>query len=180
MSQSSAKQPALLIIDMQIGLFNGPEAPYRKDVLLDNVKQLIRSARGAGIRIFAARHTGPKGSQIEPGSALSQLLPDLGIDEATDVVFDKTKPSCFFGTDLQSQLVAANIEELIIAGMKTQYCIDTTCRVSAEFGFKPILVGDAHTTMETPALSAEFIINHHNATLNGAFAKVVNTSDLKF
>lgn len=180
MLPSSAKQQALLVVDMQVGLFNGSDLPYRKDLVLDNVMRLIRAAREAGVMIYAARHTGPKGSPIEPGSKLTQLLPELGIDEARDTVFDKTKPSCFFETDLQSLLMKAGVENLVIAGMKTQYCIDTTCRVSAELGFQAILVGDAHTTTDSPVLTAEAIINHHNATLNGTFVKVINTSDLKF
>jgi hypothetical protein len=39
-------------------------------------------------------------------------------------------------------------------------------------------VADAHTCMDTPTLPARSIIEHHNATLNGAFAKVLNTVDV--
>ncbi|MNP87043.1 Isochorismatase family protein [compost metagenome] len=64
--------------------------------------------------------------------------------------------------------------------MKTQYCVDTSCRVAAELGFKPVLVSDAHTCMDTPGLSAEAIVAHHNSTLAGAFALVLAAADLSF
>jgi nicotinamidase-related amidase len=180
MQHPRLKHPALLIIDMQVGLFNNSEKPYERDRVLGNINQLIRKAREAGAPIFAARHTGPKGSPIEPGSPLWQLLPELKIDVVADTVFDKTKPSCFLGTGLTERLAEADIMALVIVGMKTQYCIDTTCRVAAELGFEPVLVADGHTCMDTPILPAEAIIAHHNATLNGPFVKLLNTADLQF
>jgi len=175
-----AKRSALLIIDMQVGLFNGPDQPYEGDRVLENINALIHKAHTAGAPVFVARHTGPVGSPIEPGSPLSQLLPGLAIDETTDVVFEKTKSSCFLGTDLAERLVDADIGELVIVGMKTQHCIDTACRAAAERGFQPVLVADAHTCMDTPALPAKAIIDHHNATLNGPIVKLVLTTDCQF
>ncbi|KJZ67063.1 cysteine hydrolase family protein [Pseudomonas fluorescens] len=169
---------ALLIIDMQVGLFHGPEKPYDGERVLANIQQLIRQARERDVPIFAVRHTGPQGSPIEVGSPLWQLLPALDLDASIDILFDKTRPNAFYATALAEQLRASGINEVFIAGMKTQYCIDSTCRAAAELGFKPILVADAHTCMDTPALPARSIIEHHNATLNGAFAKVLNTVDM--
>ncbi|KAF2394487.1 MULTISPECIES: cysteine hydrolase family protein [Pseudomonas] len=171
---------ALLIIDMQVGLFNGPDQPHDGERILANIQQLIRRAREREIPIFAVRHTGPQGSPIEVGSAFWQLLPALELNPGTDILFDKRKPNAFHGTALAEQLRAGGIDELHIVGMKTQYCIDSTCRAAADLGFKPVLVADAHTCMDTPALPARAIIEHHNATLNGAFAKVSNAADVIF
>jgi nicotinamidase-related amidase len=174
------KRPALLIIDMQTGLYDGPEKPYERQRVLDNINQLIQRARHAGVPVFAARHTGPAGSPIEVGSPFWQLWPALEVDEARDTVFNKTRPSCFLGTELSQQLAAAQVNELVIVGMKTQYCIDTTCRVAVELGFSVLLPEDAHTCMDTPALSAASIIEHHNATLAGAFVQRVKADDICF
>lgn len=129
-----AKRSALLIVDMQVGLFHGPERPYQHQRLLATINQLIDRARTAGVPIMAARHSGPAGSPIEPGSALWQLLPELAVDSTSDWVFDKTRPSCFLATGLAERLAAEGIDQLVIAGMKTQYCIDSTCRAAAELG----------------------------------------------
>lgn len=95
---------ALLIVDMQRGLFNGPEKPYEGDRILANINELISRARKAGAPIFAARHVGPQGSPIEPGSPLSQLLSDIAVDAEMDTVFDKTRPNCFSAPGWQNGL----------------------------------------------------------------------------
>jgi nicotinamidase-related amidase len=177
---SGLAQRALLIIDMQIGMFNGPEKPYQGARVLENINHLIAKARAAGAPIFAVRHTGPQGSPIAPGSPLSQLLPDLDIDLQCDGVFDKTRPNCFVKTDLAKWLRDADVQELVIAGMKTDYCIDTTCRAAADLGFRPVLVADAHSTTDSDILSAQMVIAHHNRILNGPFVKLEQTADCDF
>lgn len=180
MLKSPARRPALLIIDLQVGLFHGPEKPREGEQVLSAINGLIHRARVAQAPIFAVRHTGPAGSPIEAGSPLWQLLPTLTVDPARDVVFNKTRPSCFLDTDLARQLHDAAINELVITGLKTQYCVDTTCRVAVELGFKVTLVTDAHTCMDTPHLPAKAIIEHHNATLAGAFVQCLNSADVAF
>lgn len=171
---------ALLIIDMQNGLYDGPEKPFERERVLATINALIQRARSACAPIFVACHTGSAGSPIEAGSPLWQLWHELDIDKAHDHLFNKTRPSCFLGTDLAQQLNAANVRELVITGMKTQFCIDTTCRVAAELGFSVVLPEDAHTCMDTPALKAEAIIEHHNATLAGAFVKRLRAAHVVF
>lgn len=169
---------ALLIVDMQTGLYDGPDKPFERERILHTINQLIQRARTAGAPIFVARHTGPAGSPIAAASELWQLWPALDVDETRDTLFNKTRPSCFLGTDLARQLAAAQVKELVIVGMKTQYCIDTTCRVAVELGFSVVLPEDGHTCMDTPGLSAKAIIDHHNATLAGAFTTRIKATDL--
>ncbi|MEX3966436.1 cysteine hydrolase family protein [Paraburkholderia sp. EG286B] len=171
---------ALLVIDMQEGLFNGPNAPFEGQRVLANIRQLIAEARKARAPVFAARHVGPPGSPIEPGSPLTQLLPALAIDPDIDGVFEKRRPSCFTGTDLAARLACANVGELVIAGMQTEYCVDSTCRTAGDLGFRALLVADAHTTMDTPVLRAASIIEHHNRTLSGPFVRLASTADCAF
>ncbi|AZF42915.1 Isochorismatase [Pseudomonas sp. R1-43-08] len=171
---------ALLIIDMQTGLYDGPHKPFERERVLHTINQLIRRARTAGAPIFVARHTGPAGSPIAAGSPLWQLWRGLEVDESRDYLFDKTRPSCFLGTDLAQQLKQAQVDELVTVGMKTQFCVDTTCRVAVELGFSVMLPEDAHTCMDTPALTAKAIIDHHNETLAGAFVKRMQAAEIGF
>ena len=171
---------ALLIIDMQVGLFHGPEKPHDGERVLANIQQLIRQARQQHVPIYAVRHTGPTGSPIAAGSPFWQLLPELDLNAESDHVFDKSRPNAFHGTDLAQQLKSRNVEDLYLIGMKTQFCIDATCRAAADLGFKPLLVADAHTCMDTPALPAQAIIQHHNTTLGWAFARLINSADVSF
>lgn len=68
---------ALLVLDMQVGLVHGPDRPWRGPELLETVNALLHKARSAGAGIFLARHIGPVGSPIEPGSPLTLLAPEL-------------------------------------------------------------------------------------------------------
>lgn len=77
-------------------------------------------------------------------------------------------------------ILTVAVNELVIVGMKTEFCVDTTCRAAAELGYKVWLVEDAHTTMHTPVLQADAIIVHHNRTLNGPFVQGVVTSKCEF
>ncbi len=104
MPPANKQQRALLIIDMQVGLFYGPDQPYERERVLAAILQLVSKARTAGIPIFAAQHTGPEGSPIAPGSALWQLLPELGLNSTIDEVFNKTRPSCFFSNKSRRKL----------------------------------------------------------------------------
>jgi nicotinamidase-related amidase len=165
---------------MQVGAFDGPEPLWEGERVLATINDLIRQARAAGAPVFAARHTGPAGGPLAPGSAATQLLARLDVDTGRDVVFDKTRPSCFFGTDLARELERRGVGELVIAGIKTQYCIDTTCRAAAERSLSVVLVEDGHTCADTPMLQARQIVDHHNATLRGPFARVVPAAEVRF
>ncbi|HCR35202.1 MAG TPA: cysteine hydrolase [Stenotrophomonas sp.] len=180
MSSSRIPRRGLLVVDMQHGLFNGAHRPYRADDVLANINALIDRAHAAGAPVFVARHVGPAGSPLACDSPLSQLLADLAIDPARDTVFEKTRPNCFFETGLAEGLAAGGIEELVIVGMKTDYCVDTTCRAARDLGVAAVLVADAHTTTDSPVLAAKTIVEHHNATLGTAFVTLVETADCAF
>ena len=180
MDNMSLPKTALLIIDMQQGLFYADAPPFNREQVLNNINLLIANAREAGAPIWAVRHTGPEGSPIAAGTANWQLIESLAINPQLDNIFDKTKPSCFYQTGLAEALTHEGVSELVIVGMKTQYCIDTNCRSAAELGWQVVLADDAHTCMDTAQLSAEAIIAHHNATLQGAFVRLAKSADIVF
>lgn len=170
---------ALLVIDMQKGLFSGAVPPHRTETLIANVNALIGKARRSGAPIHFVQHSGPPGTPVEPGCPTWALLEELDV-APTDHVFQKTRPSAFWGTDLDARLRAAGIRRLVIAGLKTDYCVDTACRVAFELGYQPVLASDAHSTTDSPVLPAEAIIRHHNHTLGSLFARCVATAEVSF
>lgn len=170
---------ALLIIDMQQGLFRGPVSPSSADAVLANIRLLIANARHAQVPVFFARHIGPDDSPLSEKGPLTQLIQELDVKEQ-DVVFTKRYPSCFRETDLQHKLNQRGVKQLVIAGMKTDFCVDTTCRAAPELGFRTILISDAHTTMDNAHLSANDIIAHHNSTLAGPFVTLSTAGDWHF
>ncbi len=116
-------------------MYDGPDKPFERERVLGAINGLIQRAVQPPRR-SSWRHTGPVGSPLEAGSRPWQLWHELDVDAARDHLFNKTRPGCFLGTDLARQLHTANVKELVIAGMKAQFCIDTTCRVAVELGFR--------------------------------------------
>ena len=180
MQNHPARRPALLIIDMQVGLFEAAAPPFEGERVLDTINGLIRNARAAGVAILAARHTGPAGSPLAPRSPATRLVGRLDVDAGRDFVFDKTRPNCFHGTALGGELQRIGANELVVVGMKTEYCVDTTVRAAADLGLSVVLIEDAHTTTAKQALSARQVIDHHNATLQPVFAKVLPAAAYRF
>ena len=100
--------------------------------------------------------------------------------EGDEVIFEKKRPNAFEKTDLADQLQALGVEGVVITGMKTQYCVDSTCRAARDLGFEAVLIADGHTCSDTSGLKAEQNIAHHNATLAGPFCRVINAEDWGF
>lgn len=165
---------------MQQGLFRGPSSPHSADLVLSNVCLLIKKARQAQVPVFFARHIGPDDSPSSEQSPLTQLIPEMSVNAEHDIVFIKKYPSCFRDTSLQRQLSKRGIKQLVIAGMITEFCVDTTCRAARELGFRTVLISDAHTTMDNNYLSATEITNHHNTTLAGPFVTLATAPDWSF
>lgn len=176
MSEYHNKQ-ALLVIDLQNGLFHAQHPPFQADQLLKNVNQLIEYARVKHIPIFAIRHVGLAGTGLEPNSPMTQLIAELNIDPNTDYILEKTRPNCFFQTDLAQQLESLNVEEVIICGLKTEFCIDSTSRAAKDLNYKVTLISDAHSTIDSKILNADRIIQHHNSTLNQAFVALKTSAE---
>ena len=59
---------------------------------------------------------------------------------------------------------ASGSAHLVVTGMQTEFCVDTTCRRAISLGLNVTLVSDAHTTIDA-AFPAEQIIRHHNTVL---------------
>ena len=149
---------ALLVIDVQRSLLD--EGPWQGDELLATVRQLIDRAREAGALVVFIRD-----SRVEPdGSIDSSLHPLPG-----DLMVTKDFCDSFLDTGLHETLQAGGIGTLVVCGMQTDYCIDTTCRRAASLGYRVLLASDAHTTFDRDFLSAENIVRHHNQIL-GHFA----------
>lgn len=170
---------ALLILDIQVGLVHGPEKPWRCEELLETVNTLMGKARSAGAPIFLARHIGPVGSPIEPGSALTMIAQELEL-LGGEMVFDKWRPSAFEMTGLADNLRSLGATGVVITGMKTQYCVDSTCRAARDLGFDAVLIEDGHTCSDTPLMKAKDIVAHHNATLGGPFCQLVHAEQWSF
>ena len=101
---------------------------------------------------------------LEFGTRAWQLAQGLHA-EPSDLRIRKTTPDSFLRTDLQATLQSGGITDLIICGMHTEFCVDTTTRKALALGYPVILIEDAHTTEGNGYLTPRQVIQHHNATL---------------
>ncbi len=77
----------------------------------------------------------------------------------------KTTPDSFLRTELQQTLEKLGATELVVCGMHSEFCVDTTARRALALGYPVVLVSDAHTSAGNAAIPAPQVIAHHNATL---------------
>jgi nicotinamidase-related amidase len=170
---------ALVIIDMQQGMFTDVIAPYRGEEVLQRCANLLERARAARIPVFHVQHDGGPGDILGKGSPGWPHHPAVA-PMAGEPVVEKRHISAFHDTDFHDRLKKAGVDRLVIAGMQTEMCVDSACRAAAALGYRVVLASDAHTTFDTDVLPAERIVAHHNKTLNGAFADLSAAADIGF
>ncbi len=169
-----AEKTALLVIDMQ-QYFRGLAEP-----ILSNVISLIDVCRDNGVKIFFTRHghrdTEKDGGMLSEwwedviyyGSAEWGLIRELKVNEK-ETILDKNRYSAFFGTDLDERLRVERVEDLVICGVMTNCCCETTARDAFVHDYRVFFVADATATANEEL---------HLASLKNlayGFAYIVNT-----
>ncbi len=162
---------ALLVIDVQQGMFSFESSPYDADAVIGRIQRLIEDARSADVPIFFVQHAGPPGDPLAPEGPGFAFVAEVA-PRPDDDVTTKTECNAFRATGLERKLRAADVDHVVICGMQTEFCVDTAVRAASDRGFRVTLVSDAHTTLDSPALAARDIVAHHNSTL-GTFAEMV-------
>jgi nicotinamidase-related amidase len=156
------RETALLVIDVQVGIIDGPPPAYQGSEVLERIGDLLSRARASGTPVIYVQDDDVGGG---PGKPAWEIHPAIAPANGERVAH-KLACDAFYETTLKSDLENAGIKHLVIVGCKTQNCIDTTCRSATAAGYDVTLVGDAHTTTDSGTLSAAQIIAHHNETLD--------------
>jgi nicotinamidase-related amidase len=162
-----APKTALVIIDVQHGLLAGEQGVRAPEALLENLRRLLAAARRSGAPVLFVQDddVGEVGSH-------AWEIPDAIRPEPGEIRVRKLACDAFHETNLDAQLRERGVDHLIIAGCKTEYCIDTSVRRAVTLGYGVTLASDAHATSDSPALPAAAIIAHHNRVLDGFGAYV--------
>ncbi|MDZ4254777.1 MAG: cysteine hydrolase family protein [Sulfuritalea sp.] len=175
---------ALLIIDIQNDYFPGGAMELAGSVEAGaKAGKLIEAFRGKGLPVIHVQHisTRPGASFFVPDTKGVEIHASVA-PQAGETIIQKNFPNSFRDTPLLQHLRDSDITRLVIAGMMTQMCIDTTVRAAADLGFACSLAHDACATRDlsfggvtVPAanVQAAFL-----AALNGLFARVQTTDEL--
>jgi nicotinamidase-related amidase len=170
---------ALMIVDVQLGMFAVSPPPHRGEEIVRRIAGLLARARAEGWPVVHVQHDGGPGHVLAKGSAGWPHHP-LVAPRPGEIVVEKRHSSSFHDTDLHRRLSDAGIDRLVITGMQTEMCVDSACRGAVALGYRVVLVADGHTTWDTPVVDAERIIAHHNRLLANGFANVVAADEVTF
>lgn len=159
-SSSPSDATALLVIDVQIGLVTGA---YRELEVLQAINSVMDIIRGGQGKIVFIQHCHATYEPLMPGNPGWAIHPSLETRES-DLFVQKSASDAFYETTLDTLLHKQGINHLVVTGLQSEYCVDTTCRSALSKNYDVTLVSDAHTTGDAHITAAE-IVAHHNAVL---------------
>ena len=187
---------AVLCVDMQNGMCDpkGSHARLGLDIsglvaVIEPCRQLIAAARRNGVSVIYARlayapnysNGGYIVHELMPrikeaqvcvkGSWDAEIFPALA-PEPGDLVIDKTRKSAFLRTSLESDLRHRGIETLVVCGVTTNVCIESTVRDAAQLDFRTFVVKDAVGEVD-PARHAASLV-----AMSWLFGRLVSLNDV--
>jgi nicotinamidase-related amidase len=166
--------PALLVIDVQQGLFRKSTHLFKAGELLENINLLVDRAHGAEVPVFYIQHSDSR--TLVKGSQGWQLHPELQ-PQRRDTIVHKQHGNAFEDTNLDSLLKSKNISRLIVAGLVTHGCVKATCLGARQLGYPVILVKDGHSNYSK---DAGRLIEEWNQKLGAQGCELVATSQIEF
>ncbi|MHA6195575.1 cysteine hydrolase family protein [Pseudomonas wadenswilerensis] len=152
---------ALLVIDVQASLCSGEFAAHDIERVLATINASIARARAAGLAVVFVQHEQDSDPLFRFGSPGWQLASALHA-EPEDERVRKTTPDAFNDTPLHALLQARGIDRLLVCGLQSEFCVDTSVRRALSLGYRVELLADAHSTLDNGVLTAAQISAHHN------------------
>lgn len=156
-------QTTILVIDVQQGLCEGDGAAFDCVGTIERINGVTRKARAAGAPVIFIQHESKSG-YLTHGTAAWQLAKGLEVHSG-DIRIRKTTPDSFLNTELEATLRSRGISKLVVCGMHSEFCVDSTTRRALALGYPVVLIADGHTSAGNTAIGPQQVIAHHNATL---------------
>lgn len=166
---------ALLVIDVQLGLFQKPVPIYQAKAVLANINRLIERARQAGVPVIYVQHCND--SFLERDTPGWQLHPDLLPPLQGELRIYKRHGSSFEGTGLEQELEARGVGTLVLTGLVTHGCVKAACQDACALGYRTILTADGHSSFSKDAAR---LIHEWNAKLGLGGAQVLPAAEIVF
>ena len=192
----SAKATALLVIDMQNGFCSDDGSVKRIGLPAERLRsviepcvRLVQAAQAAGVPVIYTRYV-YRPDFADGGLMVKEFMPALKTERALtagswdaeivdelqpteeNFVIDKNRPSGFYATGMEPILKGLGIESLVVCGVTTNCCVETTVRDASQRDYRTFVVADA---------VAEFDDQRHEVALQSMamlFADVVEVSDV--
>jgi nicotinamidase-related amidase len=188
---------ALIVIDVQESFRQRPawQAVSNPDIVAQT-NRLVQAARAQGDLVVWVMHAEPGSDTVfDPASGHVRLMDGL-VPGADEPVIVKSSHNAFTTTNLQQLLTVHGVREVVVSGICTEQCCETTARVAADFGYEVTFVPDATATFPIPhrdapedrsiaeiladpaTLSTDDIITRTEYALAGRFATIRTVAEL--
>ena len=170
----------LLIIDVQVAADDPNWGPRNNRDAEARIADLLAAWRGAGMPIVHIRHdsTVPD-SPYRPGTPGHAFKPEVA-PLPDETVIGKQVNSAFIAPDLEARLTEHGATTLVVCGVQTHHCVETTIRHAGNLGYRVFVAADACWATEVRDLTgrmwqAEDVHQLSLAVLQGEFATVTDT-----
>jgi nicotinamidase-related amidase len=172
----------LLVVDAQVA-FDDPSWGRRNNPVADpNLAKLISRFLESGRPVVVVRHDSVNPEGLLHPSQPGHQLKDYVRDVTPSLLVTKSVNSSFHGSpDLHHWLREQNVRQVVVAGMTTNHCCETTARVGGNLGYEVFFALDATHTFDRTGpdgvtLSADCLARATAANLHEEFATVTDTA----
>ncbi|MEH6891268.1 cysteine hydrolase family protein [Bacillus sp. JJ864] len=173
----------LVLIDIQNDYFPGEKCELHEPLkAVENAKKVLDFFREMNLPVFHVQHISVKEGATfflphTEGVKIHSYVEPLEIE----YVVQKNYPNSFRGTNLLELLQREGIEHLVICGMMTHMCIDTTVRAASDLEFRCTVIADACATKDlvfnNERIQAEYVHAAFMGALDNMFANVIETKE---
>jgi nicotinamidase-related amidase len=165
---------ALLVIDVQMGLFERATPVFEAEQVLENINTLITNARQAGVPVIFIQHSNDK--TLVRDSDAWQLHPEIQPLDDEDIIH-KHHGDAFKETELHDELEKRKVKTVVVTGLVTHGCVKATSLGALDKGYRVVLVSDGHsnTSKDAPRL-----IKKWNQAISEKGAELIETKDVDF
>lgn len=170
---------AMILIDIQNDYFSGGKNElFQPEQAALVAAKALEDCRTNGDEVIFIQHI----SQNKNGGIFCEGTEGCEIHDSVkpldhEKIFIKHKPNSFYETGLDEYLKSKEITDLLICGMMSHMCIDTTVRAAKDLGYSIKLIGNGCTTKDLSLngvlYNAELVHNCFMAAIHGKFAEVI-------
>jgi nicotinamidase-related amidase len=147
---------ALLVIDAQVGLLDGPDAVPGAARAVRRIAEVLAAARRDSASVIHLQHDGVAGAPDEPGTSGWRIHP-LAAPLETELVLRKHGDDGFEGTQLEEVLRDRRVRRLAVVGFLSEMCVSATIRGALARELEVVLVRGAHATFDIDEIPASVV-----------------------
>jgi nicotinamidase-related amidase len=175
------KESALIMIDCQNTYRKGLMQLTGVEVAILEARHLLAKAREFKIPVIHIQHDAGVGSPYDVSAEIGAICDEVA-PIAGESVITKNYPNSFVGTDLDQQLKALGIKNIVLAGFMTHMCINSTAHGGFNLGYSVTVVASATATRPLQAangkvLSAQEVQDGAIASTRDLYAAIVDSVD---